>query len=147
MTNAVSMRDVALRAGVSVSTVSNALNRPDRVSTTSLRRVQAAIEALGFVRNEAARQLRRGESRTVGFVMLDGKNPFFMEVARAAEDRLAEAGLVMTLGDSARDVDRERGYLDLFEELRVQGVLISPYGNVDERLQQLASRGIGVVLL
>jgi len=96
MTNAVSMRDVALRAGVSVSTVSNALNRPDRVSTTSLRRVQAAIEALGFVRNEAARQLRRGESRTVGFVMLDGKNPFFMEVARAAEDRLAEAGLVMT---------------------------------------------------
>ena len=147
MTNAVSMRDVALRAGVSVSTVSNALNRPDRVSTTSLRRVQAAIEALGFVRNEAARQLRRGESRTVGFVMLDGKNPFFMEVARAAEDRLAEAGLVMTLGDSARDVDRERGYLDLFEELRVQGILISPYGNVDERLQQLASRGIGVVLL
>jgi len=127
--------------------VSNAVNRPGCVSATSLRRVQAAIEELGFVRNEAARQLRRGKSRTVGFVMLDGKNPFFMEIVRAAQDRLADVGLVMTLGDSARDVQRERGYLDLFEELRVQGILISPYGNVDERLQQLDSRGIGAVLL
>ena len=141
------MRDVAQRAGVSISTVSNAVNHPERVSGDSLRRVHKAIEELGFVRNEAARQLRHGRSRTLGFVMLDGRNPFFMDVARGAEDRAAELGLVLTFGDSARDPGRELTYLDLFEQQRVQGVLISPYGDVTNKLSQLADRGIGSVLL
>jgi LacI family transcriptional regulator len=141
------MRDVALRAGVSVSTVSNAFNHPDRVSESVLRKVQSAIDELGFARNEAARQLRDGHSRTVGFVMLDGKNPFFMDVARGAEDRAAPAGLAVMFGDSARDSLREGLYLDLFEQQRVRGVLISPYGDVEERLHRLTQRGIGVVLL
>lgn len=143
----INMRDVARRAGVSISTVSNAVNHPERVSADSLRRVQNAIEELGFVRNEAARQLRHGRSRTLGFVMLDGKNPFFMDVARGAEDRAAEFGLVLTFGDSARDVHREASYLDLFEQQRVQGVLISPYGDVEGKLSHLAERGVASVLL
>lgn len=147
MTNSVSMRAVASRAGVSVGTVSNTVNRPGSVSATTLRRVQAAIEELGFVRNEAARQLRLGKSRAVGFVMLDGENPVLRKIVRVAQDRLADAGFVMMLGDSARDLRRESGYLDLFEELRVRGILISPLGNVDGRLHQLDSRGIGAVLV
>jgi LacI family transcriptional regulator len=143
----INMRDVARRARVSISTVSNAVNHPERVSGESLRRVQNAIGELGFVRNEAARQLRHGRSRTIGFVMLDGKNPFFMDVARGAEDRAAEAGLILTFGDSARDGDRESSYLDLFEQQRVQGVLISPYSDVSSKLAQLAERGITCVLL
>ena len=143
----VKMRDVAARAGVSVSTVSNAVNHPDRVSTAILRKVQIAIDELGFVRNEAARQLRDGRSRTIGFIMLDGKNPFFMDVARGAEDRAAELGMALVFGDSARDPGREQSYLDLFEQQRVHGVLISPYGDVEERLRRLKQRGIAAVLL
>ena len=131
----------------SISTVSNAVNHPELVSRDSLRRVQKAIEELGFVRNEEARQLRRGHSRAIGFVMLDGKNPFFMNFARGAEDRAAEFGLALTFGDSARDVHRESSYLDLFEQQRVQGVLISPYGDVVYKLSQLADRKIACVLL
>lgn len=141
------MRDVAEHARVSVSTVSNAVNHPERVSPDILRRVHASIEQLNFVRNDAARQLRHGFSRTVGFVMLDGKNPFFMDVARGAEDRAAEAGLALTFGDSARNPGRELSYLDLFEEQRVRGVVISAYGDVIHRLQQLRERGIASVLI
>ncbi|WP_163535800.1 LacI family DNA-binding transcriptional regulator, partial [Klebsiella pneumoniae] len=65
---AVSVRDVAAAAGVSVGTVSNVLNRPERVQPDTVARVQAAIEQLGFVRNDAARQLRAGRSRTVAMV-------------------------------------------------------------------------------
>lgn len=144
---AVKMRDVAHHAGVSISTVSNAVNHPARVSPDILRKVQAAIDELGFVRNDAARQLRVGRSRTIGFVMLDGKNPFFMDVARGAEDRAAGVGLALMFGDSARDAQRESSYLDLFEEQRVRGVLISPYGDVGDRLEQLRARGVGAVLL
>jgi DNA-binding LacI/PurR family transcriptional regulator len=138
----VNMGDAARRARVSISTVSKAVNHPERVSGDSLRRVQQAIEELGFVRNEAARQLRRGHSRTAGFVMLDGKNLFFMDVARGAEDRAAEFGLVLTFGDSARDINREASYLDLFEQQRVRGVLISPTATLQASSASLRIAGL-----
>jgi LacI family transcriptional regulator len=58
-----SIRDVATQAGVSVGTVSNVLNRPELVAPATRARVEEAIAALGFVRNESARQLRAGRSR------------------------------------------------------------------------------------
>jgi LacI family transcriptional regulator len=71
----VSIRDVANHAGVSVGTVSNVLNRPDIVANATRSRVLAAISELGFVPNDAARQLRRGRGRTLGLVVLDVANP------------------------------------------------------------------------
>ena len=62
------IRDVAAAAGVSVGTVSNVLNRPQAVAPATRARVEQAIAALGFVRNESARQLRAGRSRTLGLV-------------------------------------------------------------------------------
>ncbi|MGO2822388.1 MAG: LacI family DNA-binding transcriptional regulator, partial [Brachybacterium tyrofermentans] len=64
------MKDVARHANVSVGTVSNVLNRPDIVSTDRRERVEAAIAELGYVRNDAARQLKLGQSRTVGAIVL-----------------------------------------------------------------------------
>jgi LacI family transcriptional regulator len=65
---AVGIKDVARLAGVSVGTVSNVLNRPERVSPATVARVRSAIEELGFVRNDAARQLRVGHGSTIGLV-------------------------------------------------------------------------------
>ena len=127
---AVSIRDVAERARVSVGTVSNVLNRADKVSAAVVERVHAAIAELGYVRNDAARQLRAGRSTTIGLVVLDVRNPFFTDVARGAEDAAAANGLSILLGNSDEDSAREATYLDLFEEQRVHGVLISPFGDV-----------------
>ncbi len=142
-----SIRDVAQLAGVSVGTVSNVLNKPDGVSPDSVARVQKAIDALGYVRNDAARQLRAGISSTVGFVVLDGQNPFFNEVVRGAEDEASKNGIAILVGNTDEDSSREGMYLDLFEEQRVRGVLISPYGDISARLQQLRSRDIPAVLV
>ena len=91
-----SVKDVAAAAGVSLGTVSNVLNRPDRVSAATRERVERAMADLGFVRNESARQLRAGTSRTLAYVMLDATNPFFTDVAQgielAAEARRPLAG-------------------------------------------------------
>ncbi|MET4637757.1 LacI family DNA-binding transcriptional regulator [Mycetocola sp. 2940] len=142
-----SVRDVARHAGVSVGTVSNVLNRPDKVSPATIERVQAAIETLGFVRNDAARQLRAGRSRSIGMIVLDVSNPFFTDVARGAEDRAAEERLTLLLGNSDEDADREKSYLDLFEEQRVHGVLLTPVGDESARLERLLRRGIPTVLV
>ena len=144
---AVSVREVAAAASVSVGTVSNVLNRPEKVAPDTVARVLAAIDQLGFVRNDAARQLRAGRSRSIGLIVLDVRNPFFTEVARGAEDRAAEEQMTILLGNSDENADRERSYLDLFEEQRVHGVLISPLGDDETRLQRLRSRETPVVLV
>jgi LacI family transcriptional regulator len=142
-----SIRDVAERAGVSVGTVSNVLNNPGKVAPKSVERVLAVIEELGYVRNDAARQLRAGRSTTIGLIVLDVRNPFFTDVARGAEDEAARHALSVILGNSDEDSVREAAYLDLFEEQRVHGVLISPFGDVAPRLARLRSRGTPAVLV
>ena len=115
----VSIREVAALAGVSVGTVSNVLNRPDRVAPATLERVRAAIEELGFIRNEAARQLRTGRSRTIALLVLDVGNPFFTDVARGVERVATQRGLSLILSGSDSTTDRQRHYLSLFQEQRV----------------------------
>jgi LacI family transcriptional regulator len=132
---------------VSVGTVSNVMNHPEKVSPSAIARVAAAIEELGFIRNDAARQLRDGHSKTIGLVVLDVRNPFFTDVARGAEDRAAASGLTVTLGNSDENTQRESTYLDLFEQQRVHGVLISPYADITARLKRLRQRGIPAVLV
>lgn len=142
-----SVKEVAQRAGVSVGTVSNVLNRPEMVAPATRQRVLDAIAELGFVRNESARALRAGRSRTVGLVVLDVANPFFTDVARGAEAVADRQGAVVTLCDSAENVERERRYLDHLEELRVQGILITPVGKKNPRLNELIAKGVPVVLV
>ncbi|BFM25418.1 LacI family transcriptional regulator [Microbacterium testaceum] len=143
----VSIRDVATLAGVSVGTVSNVLNRPDAVSAASVERVNSAIETLGYVRNDAARQLRAGISTTVGFVALDGRNPFFADVVAGAENEATSRGLALLHGNSDEDAARESLYIDLFEQQMVRGLLIAPFGDVTARLRRLRARGIPSVLI
>lgn len=85
MAHSVGIKDVARAAGVSVGTVSNVINRPDTVATETRARVLSAIDRLGYVRSESARQLRAGRSRIMGLLVLDMGNPFFVDVARGAE--------------------------------------------------------------
>ena len=144
---AVSVREVAALAGVSLGTVSNVLNRPDKVAPGTVERVQSAIATLGFVRNDSARQLRAGRSSTVGLIVLDGGNPFFTDVARGAEDAAMDNGLAVLIGNSDESTDRERTYVDLFEERRVAGLLISPAGDDLSRLARVRDQGTAVVLV
>ena len=143
----VSMKDVAALAGVSVGTVSNTLNSPDRVSEKSRERVQAAIDKLGWVRNESARQLRAGASHLIGMVVLDISNPFFTDVVTGAEDAMAETGYSVHVANSGQWPEREATHLERFEQARVAGVLFAPVGELLDRVLRLRSLGIPVVLV
>lgn len=142
-----SIKEVARRAGVSVGTVSNFLNRPTIVAPDTRKRVQDSIEALGFVRNEAARHLRAGKSRTVGLVVLDVGNPFFTNLAEGAEALAYEHDTVVMLCNSKTDPVREGHHLDQLEQQRVMGILITPFDSNDPQLAALVARGTPVVLV
>ncbi|QSB17393.1 substrate-binding domain-containing protein [Natronosporangium hydrolyticum] len=143
----VSIREVASQAGVSVGTVSNVLNRPEIVAPSTRARVRQAITELGFVPNASARQLRRGRGRALGLVVLDVANPFFTDVARGVDEATSDAGMAVIFCNSNGSATREAAYLDLLEEQRVQGVLITPIDDANERFLELRDRGILVVLL
>jgi LacI family transcriptional regulator len=141
-----SIRDVAVLAAVSVGTVSNVLNKPELVTPSTRERVLAAVAELGFVRNGAARSLRAGESRVVGAIVLDIGNPFFTDVARGVEDRLAQADRVLVLCSSDGDPARTTRYLNLLREQDLHGLLVTPTGGLDD-LRVVAASGVPVVLL
>ena len=113
---------------MSVGTVSNVFNRPDLVADGTLRRIEAAVESLHYVRNESARQLRSGQSRTIGLIVLDVANPFFTDVARGVEDVTSAAGVLVIVCNSDSGVEKEQRYLRMLAEHRVLGILHVPAG-------------------
>jgi LacI family transcriptional regulator len=139
-TRGASVKDVAARAGVSLGTVSNVLNRPDRVSAATRERVANAMAELGFVRNESARQLRAGRSRTLAYVMLDATNPFFTDVARGIELAAEDQDLSLFLCNSDNRSAREETYLEHLQQQRVQGILITPVDPLSPTLDAVARR-------
>jgi LacI family transcriptional regulator len=148
VTRSAGIKDVARLAGVSVGTVSNVLNRPDRVTDATRARVRAAMAELRFVRNESARALRAGRSRTVGVVVLDVANPFFTDVAAGVEEVAEAHGAMTVLCNSGHDAERERRYLDQMVEQRVLGVLLTPVDSGgSNRLSEVRERGVPVVLV
>jgi len=143
----VGIRDVAERAGVSISTVSNALNRPQMVSERLVERVRAAADQLGYVPLQAAQQLRAGRSGLLGMTVINIANPFFADMVAGAEDAASAAGLRVLVGNSSDDIAKERDHLELFERVQVEGALVSPFGPLEPWLQRLRGRGIPVVLV
>jgi LacI family transcriptional regulator len=148
MATTTSIKEVAARAGVSLGTVSNVLNRPDLVAATTRQRVLDAISELGYVRNDSARQLRAGRSRQIAIVVLDVANPFFTDVVRGVEKAVEDQGVMVVVCNSGEDAGRERRHLELLEEQRVRGVLITPVDDSrGSRLEKLIQRGTPVVLV
>lgn len=146
MTRPVGIREVATAVGMSVGTVSNVLNRPESVAVATVARVQRAMDELGFVRNDLARQLKLGTSTTLGMIVMDVANPFFGDLAHACESAADALGHTVVLGSSDQLAAREDHYIDLFEAQRVRGMLIVSTNGPTARIERLVRRGMPVVL-
>lgn len=143
----VTIRDVAMRAGVSPTTVSHVINATRPVSEGVRARVEAAMTELGFQPNALARSLRRKRTHTLGMIVPDSANPFFAEVGRGIEDTSFAAGYSVMLCNSDGDARRELLYIDLLIQKQVDGVLLVPTGDQGELAAALQLRNIPVVVL
>lgn len=139
------MADVARHAGVALGTVSNVLNNPSIVAPATRARVLEAIDELGFVRNNAARSLVTGRADTVGFVVVDVGNSFFVDLARGVEEALDERGIRLLLANSDVDLGKQDAYISLFEETKVSGILLAPLDAPLDAARATRSRGVPVV--
>jgi LacI family transcriptional regulator len=141
------MLDVARHVGVSIATVSNVINRPEKVAEATAERVRAAIAELGFVRNDAARLLATGTTSSIGMVLADIDNSLYVDMAHGAQQGTDGVGLRLVLGNAACDMRRQDDYLHLFDEARVAGVLLSPMEDSLDGIERMRSHGRPIVLL
>jgi DNA-binding LacI/PurR family transcriptional regulator len=142
------IRDVARLAGVSVATVSFALNGQPGVAADTRRRILAAAAELGYRANPQAQALRRGRTTTYGLVIRNFGNPFFLEVLTGAERVADEAGVTLLLLDSHYSVERERALVREMAAQRLAGLAIAPVGKGESvRLWQELRPGTPVVAL
>ncbi len=144
----ITIQDVAARAGVSAMTVSRVINHHPRVAAETRRRVEQAIDALGYVPNALARGLLKGRTRTIALILSDVGNPFFTLIARGVEDVAQRNGYAVILGNSDESVAKERQYVDVMLQNRVDGLLIAPAANGSRKtLDFLSRQGTKFVLI
>jgi DNA-binding LacI/PurR family transcriptional regulator len=142
------IRDVARRVGVSVASVSFALNGQPGVAEDTRRRILAAAAELGYRANPQAQALRRGCTTSYGLVIRNFTNPFFLEVLAGAERVASEAGATLLFLDSQYSVERERMHVREMAAQRLAGLAIAPVGKGDSaRLWQDLRPGAPVVVL
>lgn len=131
----VTIRDVAEKAGVSVSTVSRVLTSNAPVQEVTRKAVEDAINELGFRPNGLARSLRSNETKTIGLIIPDVANPFFPEVARGVEDAACKRGYSVILCNSGNDRSKETMYFQVLQERRIDGIILTGSGSLSEYAQ------------
>lgn len=141
------MRDVASRAGLSVSTVSHVVNDSRAVSEESRRRVLQAMEELGYKPNVLARSLRRQKSHTIGMIVPDSANPFFAEVARGIEDASFTQNYSVILCNSEGDLEKQLDYTNILIGNQVAGILFVAAGVSTELVKDLRRRLVPIVVV
>jgi LacI family transcriptional regulator len=142
------MVHVAARAGVSLKTVSRVVNGEPGVAESTAALVQAAIDELGFRRNEGAAHLRRGSTTaSVGLVMMDVADPFYSTLARAVEEVALRHRFLVLAGSSDEDVERERDLALALCSRRVDGLVVVPAGTDHSYLRPEIDAGTPVVFV
>jgi LacI family kdg operon repressor len=140
--------DVALRAGVSKSTVSRFLNRRDELLTPDIaKRVESAIAALGYSPSPMAQALSRGHSRLIGLVVADVTNPFSVAVLRGAEKACQEAGYLLILFNLGDGGVPERDAIEALASYQVAGLILNTMGRDEAAITAAARSGRPVVLV
>ncbi|MDX2702088.1 LacI family DNA-binding transcriptional regulator [Streptomyces sp. PA03-6a] len=137
---------MAAAAGVSASTVSNYFHYPHKLTSATQDRVRQAVEALGFVPNDAARKLRTGTNPVIGCIAAVPVRALASEATHAIEQRIAKENMHLLMANVSSE-ERERSYLRLFEQQRVAGIIIAPVGDVESELARIRSRGIPSVVI
>ncbi|TDM14332.1 LacI family DNA-binding transcriptional regulator [Macrococcus bovicus] len=140
------IKDVAEYSGVSVATVSRAVNNSGYVHEDTRKKIDAAIKALNYRPNETARSLYNKKSKIIGLLLPDISNPFFTLVARGVEDAALQRGYHIIIGNSDQNVEKESRYIETFKVNNCAGFISSTLQMIDAS-QYISNLGMAHVTL
>jgi len=145
--SAITMYEVAIRAGVSKTTVSHVLNQTRFVEAGTVKRVQEAIGELGYRPNRLARSLRRQETQTIALITPDNANVYWAEFARVVERAGFTAGYTVFLCNSEWSMEREHQYVDTLLERQIDGIILAVTHNSQSVLDKVIAARLPVVVV
>ncbi len=133
------IKDVARMAGVSTTTVSHVINKTRFVAEATQKKVWEAIDELNYAPSAVARSLKCNTTRTIGMLVTKSANPFFAEVVHGVEDYCYRAGYTLILCNTEGNLTKQRDYLRMLAEKRVDGLLVM-CSDLDNELLGLLER-------
>ncbi len=144
---AVSIRDVARRAGVSIATVSRAVNRIPTVDPALAERVWRAINEVGYLPNTQARALVSGRSHMLGLIVSEITNPFFPELVQEFENLAVTQGYEVLIGSTNYSPERTESLIRRMLQRNVDGVAVMTFGIEEDLVQKLVEREFPLVFV
>jgi LacI family transcriptional regulator len=141
------IKEVAVRAGVSSATVSHVINGTRYVSDPVREQVQNAMAELGYRPNALARSLRSGQTHTLGLILPDSANPFFAEVGHSIEIAAFDQGYSVILCNTENDFAKETLYMDVLTKKQVDGMIFVATGDRSDSLRNLVEMEVPTVVM
>lgn len=141
------IKDVAVKAGVSLGTVSKVINGDPSVSDKRRERVMATIAALGYSPNSIAQNLRTANSKTISVLLANITNPFQMALAKGIEEVAVAHSYNLTISATNEQSAKELESLAMFERNRSEGIIICSTGKTKEKICSLIEKNIPVVMV
>lgn len=139
------IKDVALRANVSIATVSRVINHAGTVKPELEARVRQAIQELNYSPNIVARSLKTSNTSTIAYLVSNISDPFFITIAKGIEDYVKDFGYNLIVCSIDHSQEREISYLQLLKEKKIDGLILNTTGYNDETIGEL-SQYIPIVL-
>ena len=133
------IKDVARIAGVSTTTVSHVINKTRFVAEATQERVRAAVEELNYAPSAVARSLKCNTTRTIGMLVTQSSNPFFAQVMHGVENYCYKQGYTLIVCNTEGSINKQRDYLRMLHEKRVDGLLVM-CSDLTEELHALLER-------
>jgi LacI family transcriptional regulator len=144
-----SLKDIALKAGVSITLVSYVLNnqKQDRISKVTAEKIRKAARQLNYRPNQAAKSLKTNKTNTIGLIVADISNPFFSCLAKIIEDEANKKNYTVIFGSSHEDADRFAKLLDTFISRQVDGMIIAPPQGSEKHIRDLQKQKLPFVMV
>lgn len=150
MQKKVSLKDIAQAANVSVALVSYVLNdkyESVRINPDTAKRIKAIARELNYQPNKVAQSLKSGKSLTIGLIVADISNPFFGQLAKTIEDESNKQGYTLIVGSSDENLQKFEKLVDTLVNRQIDGFIIAPVEDAEEKLKHLDKTGIPYVLI
>lgn len=143
------LKDVADKAHVSISTVSRVINKEPLVKPMTREKVEAAISELNYLPNRVAQRLRSitAKNKLIGLVLPDIQNPFYVDVVRGVEKCAFEHNFAVMIGNFDQDISKEKLYLEVLQSESVDGLIVAPSHGKDQHIIDVISKGYSVVCI
>lgn len=143
----VRLQDIAQEVGISVNTVSKALNGKPGVNKKTRQSILEAAERMNYKPNDLARSLRGQTSNIIGMIVDDAASPYFNEVIKAIDEEALELGYYVFLFDSGMKRERELMALELLQRMRVNGIILHPTELDEDLIEHINKAAVPIVMI